>query len=189
MVTALGLAGAVAILYFAIQGYLKLEAAIIARKASASAARTGEKTAKAAPSTQVGLPDPAAPANPAPSIPFVPSIPAPVAAPKPPAPAPAAVPPARAKTPPHHSVSELLRRIVELQRVNAEWTAIFQVLNPDNHAETLRHLNQLRGPHMFIPHVGLNVLEEECRRIAEFAPRADCMTAFRAAAKTMERLR
>ena len=95
----------------------------------------------------------------------------------------------RAKSETQYTVTELLRRIQILQSANAGWDLIFEHLVPNNDAETKRLLNLLRGPHMFIPHVGLNVLEEECRTIAAHSPRAEWITAFRAAEKTMERLR
>ena len=97
--------------------------------------------------------------------------------------------PGRAKAESQYTVTELLRRIQILQSANAGWEMIFEQLVPNNDAETKRLLNLLRGPHMFIPHVGLNVLEEECRTIAAHSPRAEWITAFRAAEKTMERLR
>jgi hypothetical protein len=93
------------------------------------------------------------------------------------------------KTPATYSVSELLRRLTGLQIGKAEWPEIFTTLNPDNDPEAQRALESLRGPHMFVPDVALNVIEAECRRIITFAPGADWLTALLAATKTMDRLR
>jgi hypothetical protein len=93
------------------------------------------------------------------------------------------------KAPATYSVSELLRRITALQVGKAEWPEIFATLNPDNHPEAQRALESLRGPHMFVPDVGLNVIEEECRRMIAVAPGSDWLTALLAATKTMDRLR
>ena len=93
------------------------------------------------------------------------------------------------KAPAPYSVSELLRRLTALQIGKAEWPEIFTTLNPDNDPEAQRALENLRGPHMFVPDVALNVIEAECRRIITFAPGADWLTALLAATKTMDRLR
>jgi hypothetical protein len=93
------------------------------------------------------------------------------------------------KSPPPYTVMELLRRITALQAANAGWSEIIPALNPSNNSEARNALEHIRGPHMFIPHVGLNVIEEECRKIATHAPTAEWLTALTAASQTMRRIR
>jgi hypothetical protein len=71
------------------------------------------------------------------------------------------------------SASEMLRRVLELQRVNANWETIFASLNPDRNQQVQLLINDLRGPHMFVPRVaigpGLSVLTRMPRSLKSAA--------------------
>jgi hypothetical protein len=82
------------------------------------------------------------------------------------------------------SAAEVLRKVAELQKAGAGWPEIWTALNPDGEAEAQRLLVELRGPHLFAPHVGLNVLEDGCRRALAADPHADRLAALRAALKS-----
>jgi hypothetical protein len=79
------------------------------------------------------------------------------------------------------TAAEMLRRVGELQKAGAGWPEIWESLNPDGEAEAQRLLVELRGPHLFAPHVALNVLEDGCRRALATDPGADRLAALRAA--------
>lgn len=57
---------------------------------------------------------------------------------------------------------EMLRKVLELQEANAGWVKIYQDLNPDGDKQTSDSLGQVRGPHMFLPDTGLNVIKYAC---------------------------
>jgi hypothetical protein len=84
---------------------------------------------------------------------------------------------------PAMTASEVLLKVLELQQVRAQWPDIWQALNPDGDPETQRLLEELRGPHMFVPHAGLNVLEEACRRVLVHDSSADRSAALQAAVR------
>ncbi|MBI3681679.1 MAG: hypothetical protein HY235_14955 [Acidobacteria bacterium] len=79
------------------------------------------------------------------------------------------------------SAAGVLQCILTLKKNNADWATIWQTLNPDGDVETQRLLVELRGPHMFVPHVALNVLELGCKRVLQFDPRASRVAALRSA--------
>jgi len=68
-----------------------------------------------------------------------------------------------------------------LQAKNADWPLIWETLNPDGDRDTQRLLAELRGPHMFVPHVGLNVLEIACKRVLQADANATRLVAIRSA--------
>ena len=76
--------------------------------------------------------------------------------------------------------------VAELQRKAALWPEIWAALNPDDDPEVRRLLVELRGPHMFTPHVALNALEEACHRRFQHDQNADRMTIIQAALKNCE---
>jgi hypothetical protein len=81
----------------------------------------------------------------------------------------------------------MLQRVLGLQKVNAQWTEILQMLNPDDDPEVQRLLLELRGPHLFAPHVGLNVLETGYPRVLIHDPRAGRLAVLQAALQGSER--
>ena len=79
------------------------------------------------------------------------------------------------------SASEVYRRVEKLQRSNAQWPQIWSVINPGGEPEAQRLLTQLRGPYMFAPHLGLNMLKIGCQRALTHSPKADRVDAIREA--------
>jgi hypothetical protein len=64
------------------------------------------------------------------------------------------------KSPPQDNVLQVIQ---SLQRSGALWPQIMAELNPRNDRQTQQLLVELRGPHMFAPHVALNLLENACQ--------------------------
>src|SRR5262245_7753978 len=80
------------------------------------------------------------------------------------------------------TAAELAERIAELRRrPDAGWPEIWQALEADGDDATQRLLAELRGPHLFAPHVALNVLEEGCRRALAKNPAAGRLDALQEA--------
>lgn len=84
------------------------------------------------------------------------------------------------------SATELLSLVHRLRDQNAQWDVIWSALNPTNDAEVQRQLVEIRGPHMFAPHLGLSVIEDRCRRVLALSPNADALTALREAIRSQE---
>jgi len=82
--------------------------------------------------------------------------------------------------------AELLSRLQLLRGGNAQWDAILSDLNPDGDPEVERLLSEIRGPHLFVPHVGLSVMEEACKRILAISPNADALEVLRQAVRSQE---
>lgn len=78
--------------------------------------------------------------------------------------------------------AELMKRVDELQRSNAQWPEIQQVLGSSD------ILVAIRGPHLFAPHVGLNVIKHGCEIAIQKNPRADWRSALAEARASMERV-
>jgi hypothetical protein len=57
---------------------------------------------------------------------------------------------------------ELAALIRQLRAANAQWPTIMSQLNPKSDATVSSMLNDLRGPHMFVPHTALNIIEDAC---------------------------
>ncbi len=78
--------------------------------------------------------------------------------------------------------TELMKRVEELQRSNAPWPEIQRVLGSTD------ILVAIRGPHLFAPHVGLNVIKHGCEIAIRKNPQADWWSALREAKASMERV-
>lgn len=89
-------------------------------------------------------------------------------------------PPTR-QVPPRISATEVLSRVRVLRNANALWDVILSELNPTGDPEVQQLLIEIRGPHMFVPHVGLGVIEDGCERALALSPTADALTALREA--------
>jgi hypothetical protein len=85
---------------------------------------------------------------------------------------------------PSMTATEVLQRVGELQKACAQWPEMWAALNPDGAAKVQRLLVELRGPHMFAPQAGLNVVEDGCRRALAHEPSADRLAALKAALKS-----
>lgn len=79
------------------------------------------------------------------------------------------------------SAAEMVSRLQPLRDRNAQWDQILPALNPTADPEVERLLIDIRGPNLFAPHVGLNVIEEACKRVLSVSPHADVVDALRQA--------
>ena len=84
------------------------------------------------------------------------------------------------------SAAEMLSHLQLLRGRNAQWDVIMADLNPDQDAEVQRLLSEIRGPHLFVPHVGLSLMEEACKRILAVSPNADALEVLRQATRSQE---
>jgi hypothetical protein len=84
------------------------------------------------------------------------------------------------------SATEALSRVQVLRNGNAQWDEILRDLNPTGESEVQRLLIEIRGPHMFVPHVGLGVIEDGCRRALALSPKADALAALREATRSQD---
>lgn len=80
------------------------------------------------------------------------------------------------------SATELIGRVRELRRCNAQWPEIEQALGA---GEILR---SIRGAHLFAPHVALNVIESGCEFAMQKNPQADAHAALVEAKSSMEKI-
>jgi hypothetical protein len=80
------------------------------------------------------------------------------------------------------SARELIGRVRELRRCNAQWPQIEQALGD---SELLR---SIRGPHLFAPRVALNVIESGCEFAMQKNPQADAHAALAEAKSSMEKI-
>jgi hypothetical protein len=95
-----------------------------------------------------------------------------------------AMPPAPPRRTQTISAEDVLRRVLELEKRNAAWPEILATLNSEKDPQVQHLLTNLQGPHLFAPHVALNVLREGCQRSLAANPRADRLAALRAAIKS-----
>ena len=79
------------------------------------------------------------------------------------------------------SAAEMLSRLQLLRDRNAQWDVILSELNPTDDPEVQRLLTEIRGPHMFVPHVGISVIEDACKQVLSASPRANALDALRQA--------
>jgi hypothetical protein len=77
-----------------------------------------------------------------------------------------------------------LQVVQRLQAVKAQWPQIMAELNPHNDQKTYQLLIELRGPHMFVPHVALNLIENACRRLQV----GDVQTVLNLACENMKKI-
>lgn len=80
-----------------------------------------------------------------------------------------------------------LQVIQRLQASNALWPQIMADLNPKNDREVAQLLIELRGPHMFAPHVALNILENASRSM-ENKRSSNIREVLRAACESMKKV-
>jgi hypothetical protein len=86
------------------------------------------------------------------------------------------------------SAAEVLQRVNELQKANAQWPEIWQALNPDGDAQTQQLLSEFRGPYMFVPHLALNLLQIGCERALAGSPLASREQALREAMRADDQI-
>src|SRR5262245_35966654 len=86
------------------------------------------------------------------------------------------------------SAKDLYSRVEQLQKKDAQWPESFSTSNPGDDRESAALLIDRRGPHMFDPRAGLNVISE-CGVIAFRADkRASARDALAAARQSMDRV-
>jgi hypothetical protein len=86
------------------------------------------------------------------------------------------------------SAADVVEQVGHLRRRSAGWPEILALLNPDGDAESQRLLEEVRRPHLFAAHVGLNVIEEGCRRALAGDAQAGRRAGLRAAVEGMNRI-
>jgi hypothetical protein len=80
------------------------------------------------------------------------------------------------------SAAELMKRVQELQSRNAQWPQIQESLGVSE------ILMSIRGPHLFAPHVALNVIRHGCEVALRKNPGAGWWHALNEAKASMERV-
>ena len=93
--------------------------------------------------------------------------------------------PAR-QVPSRLTAADILSRVQALRKADAQWDVIWSELNPNGDPEIQRLLVQIRGPHMFVPHLGLSVIEDGCKRVLSISPNADALAALREAVRSQQ---
>jgi hypothetical protein len=71
------------------------------------------------------------------------------------------------------SAVDLLERVQDLRRSNAQWAEIWRALNPDGNPTTQELLQELRNDHQFVPHVRLNQLVAASEDAIKINPNMD----------------
>ena len=84
------------------------------------------------------------------------------------------------------SAANLLATVRRLNASAAQWPEILAAINPRGDSNIGKLLIGLRGPHMFVPHVGLNVIEDGCQRVLAGNPEAALIDALKEAARRSE---
>ena len=82
------------------------------------------------------------------------------------------------------SAIQLLQLVRQLRNDNAQWPKIVTTIYHRNDEGVESALIALRGPHRFLPHVALNILEEGCQRALTLNPSSDDLQALREALKS-----
>ena len=72
---------------------------------------------------------------------------------------------------------KLLSITMELRAKNAQWNEILVAMNPAGDSRVLNLLSEIRGPHMFVPHTALCVIEAGCRAVNPGAPAVEALEA------------
>ena len=78
--------------------------------------------------------------------------------------------------------------IRQLRTSNAQWPTISAALNPKNDATVSGLLKELRGPHMFVPHTALNIIEDAYASTSRANPRADVRDVLKKACGSMNKV-
>jgi hypothetical protein len=61
-----------------------------------------------------------------------------------------------------NGAASLLEDVHSLKKASAQWPEILKRLNPDDEPHIRTILLEIRGPHIFAPHVALNIIEDIC---------------------------
>jgi len=82
----------------------------------------------------------------------------------------------------------LLIETGRLASAGANWTQIFETVNPAGNQRVQALLIELRGPHMFVPLTGLKVIEEGCRLALRANPQAGLVESLEEAIRSADRV-
>jgi hypothetical protein len=82
----------------------------------------------------------------------------------------------------------VLDTVRQLYAENAQWPKIVAELNPANDSAISALLIELRGPHMFVPHIALNIIENASCTVLEAKPSAGIEEVLKAARASMNRV-
>jgi len=86
------------------------------------------------------------------------------------------------------SAADLLTMIERLRGANASWPEITRAINPKGKRAIEALLSTIRGPHQFVPHTALNVLEHGCRQALSENSRASLRDALSEAIQSMNKV-
>jgi hypothetical protein len=86
------------------------------------------------------------------------------------------------------SAMDLLATTKELQRAGADWVQIAGRLNPAGHQGLAAAIERLRGPHLFAPHIALNVVAHGCEAAIAKHPQASALDALAAAERSLAKV-
>lgn len=78
--------------------------------------------------------------------------------------------------------------IRQLRTSHAQWPTISAALNPRNDATVSGLLKELRGPHMFVPHTALNIIEDAYASTFRSNPRASVRDVLKQACGSMSKV-
>jgi hypothetical protein len=81
------------------------------------------------------------------------------------------------------SASDLLESVRRLKSKSAGWPEILATINPRGDSTIGQLLLSIRGPHQFVPHVALNVIEDGCQRVLKVNAGASVAEALRDAVR------
>ncbi len=78
--------------------------------------------------------------------------------------------------------------VAQLLKANAQWPQIIAALNPQNDVAVAAELSRIRGPHMFVPHLALQVIQHGCEESIRVNKNASFIAAATAARVSMEKV-
>jgi hypothetical protein len=91
--------------------------------------------------------------------------------------------PSTGQVPSRLTATDVLSQVQVLRTRSAQWDEILSKLNPTNDPAVQELLLEIRGPNLFVPHVGLGVIEHGCEEVLALSPRADSLAALREAVR------
>ena len=86
------------------------------------------------------------------------------------------------------TAAQLRVSVAHLSKANAQWPEIMASLNPQNNAALRGELERIRGPHMFVPHLALQVIHHGCEEAVRANQNASAIAAITAARMSMEKV-
>jgi len=90
--------------------------------------------------------------------------------------------------PARSDIAGLLDDVLDLRNRGALWPEILGTLNPTDDPRLRTLLLELRGPHVFTPHIALNILEHVCLEAKQRSPSASRRDLLEAARLSMDKV-